>query len=306
MYQEDGAAVRSPLEAPNTYEVTTGVAGLDDGVTWLAVISGKVLVSVDAGCNWDDAGSLPDGDWRLVAAGDRIYAFDGAAGNVALSEDIGVSWTSKPAGGPFVGAAVDHTLPNRLAAIFAGGLGVSVDAGDTWTIAGTAPAGPTTMVAGDVLASNFDVAVVGGPEGAWRTSDGGATWTQAFDEGSVTAIITHPDDSNVMFAQATSDDTATIYRTSDAGGDWAKQVDSSQVVLQDEARLWGVPGNVLRAISTSGPVHNDNTDSDGVNLYIVTAGEGTRTTYVGGWSHISQVTFGADRWIAAVDATAAR
>lgn len=306
MYQETGAAVRSPLETPNTYEVTSGVAGMDDGLTWLAVVSGQVMISTDAGCNWDDAGSLPDGDWRLVSAGDRVYAFDGAAGAVALSEDLGVTWLSKSAGAAFVGAAVDPTLPNRLGVVFAAGLGISVDGGDSWTIAGTAPAGPSSLAAGDVLASNMDVAVLGGPEGAWRTTDGGATWTQVFTEGAVTAIVTHPDDSEVLFAQATAEGTPTIYRTSDGGGDWARQVDGSQVVLQDEARLWGVPGNPLQALSTSGPVHNENTDSDGVNLYIVTAGEGTRTTYVGGWSHISQVAFGSDRWIAAVDATTAR
>ncbi len=305
MYQDDGSTVRSPLESPNPTDVTTGVAGpLGDDRTYAAVIDGRVLLSVDGGCNWEAQGALGSGDWRLRAAGERIYAFDMRSTAGARSDDGGLSWTPFDAGEAFIGLpVVDPFDPTRLRGLQSRGVVTTADGGDTWTAGAGLPGTLGTPADGDLSATNLEIAVVGGSGGAWRTSDAGGTWLPIIEDAAVTALAIHPDDPAVFFAQSTDGEgVRTISRSADSGGTWARQVDSTQIELSVEPELWPVPGNPLRALAAYGPVYNENTESDGVNLYIVTGGEGTRSIFVGTWFHIHQFAFGGDRWVAAVDA----
>ncbi|MFN7142787.1 MAG: WD40/YVTN/BNR-like repeat-containing protein [Myxococcota bacterium] len=308
MYQEGGNTVRSPLETPDDHSVTTGVAGpLGDDRTYLAAIDGVAHRTVDGGCNWERVGTLPSGTWRLYGAGSRVYAFDADSASGARSDDGGGTWTAFETGERFVGQpVVDASNPDRVRGLQTRGVVTSTDGGDTWEVGNVLPSGLGAPQDGDLLSSALDTAVVGGSNGAWRTTDAGATWAPVMPEVSVTAVAIHPDDGAVIFAQSSEDGVRTISRSADGGGTWARQVDSAQVDLGDEPHLWPVLGNTSKALATKGFVHNTNTDSDGVNLYVITAGEGTRTVFVGTWYHIHQVAFGEDRWMAAVDAVAGR
>lgn len=309
MYQDGGATLRSPVDPPTPADAAYGIAGpLGDDRTYLAVGLGRTMLSVDGGCNWEAQGSLGDGAWRLRAAGTRVYAFDTASSTGALTDDFGLTWTPFDTGETFVGVpVVDPADPARLWGVQARGLVSSTDAGATWSVDAALPDTLPTPADADVFAADPAIAVVGGLAGAWRTTDGGATWLPILTEAAVTALVIHPDDAAVLFAQTTDGDgVRTISRSADAGAVWARQVDSDQVALGDAPELWPVPGNPLQALAAYGPVYNENVGADGLNLYIVTAGEGTRTFFVGTWFHLHQVAFGEERWLAAVDAISGR
>lgn len=304
LYQEGGDAIRTPTEMPATPLSATGVAGpLGDDRTYVAVVDGRAAQTVDGGCNWDDAGSLPDSEWALLGAGARVYAFDRASASMSRSDDLGMTWASLDSGEPFIGLpSVDPANPEHLRGVQARGVVDSADGGTTWTVGAALPAELTSPSTAAVLASALDTAVVGGTNGAWRTTDAGVGWTPIATD-TVVAITIHPEDALSLFAHTVdAEGVRRISRSADGGGTWAPQVDSSQIVLTDASALWPVPGNTSQVLSSAGPVYNENTESDGVNLYIVTAGAGTATKFLGNWFHIHQITFGGDRWVAAMDA----
>jgi hypothetical protein len=308
LYQDDGSTVRSPIETPTTADLATGVAGpVIDDRTYVAALGASTIRSYDGGCNWETGGTLPTGDWRLLGAGARVYAFDATAARGAWSEDAGLTWTPFDTVEPFIGLpVVDAGDPSRLRGLQSRGIVTSSDGGDTWSVGAALPAELATPAAGGLLSTNLDLAIIGGATGAWRSQNAGVSWTQVLT-GDVRAAVFHPDDTAVLFAQETDDaGVATVLRSADSGATWARVVDSSQIELASAPSLWPVPGNPLQALSAFGPRYNENTASTGVNLYLITGGEGTRTTFVSGWTGIRQLAFGGDRWVAAADATAAR
>ncbi|MDP2304504.1 MAG: hypothetical protein Q8P18_00585 [Pseudomonadota bacterium] len=304
LYQEDGNVVRSPLESPNATKITTGVAGpLGDDRTYVAVTDGRAIQTVDGGCNWEDVGNLPSGDWRLLGAGARVYAFDTLTSSGARSDDFGGSWSAFDAGEPFLGGTpvVDPADPARLRGLQSRGVVTSTDAGETWTAGAALPPGATNPADADVFSTNLDVAVLGAASGAWHTADAGASWTPIGTD-AVSAIALHPDDPAVLFATTTNTEAVTtVSRSADSGLTWSRLVDSSQVTLPTGPVLWPVPGDSLQVLSAFGSIYNENTEVDGLNLYVITGGAGTRTVFVGTFFHLNQLAFGADRWVAAVD-----
>ena len=308
LYQDGGDTVRSPTDTPNGYEVTTGVAGpLGDDRSYLAIVSGQAIFSADAGCNWEERTRLPaTGTWRLVSARSRVYAFDSATASGARTDDLGLTWSSFSTGEAFTGLpSADPADSGRLRGVQARGVVTSTDGGDTWSVTAPLPDGATGPTDATVAASDTNILLLGSSAGAWRTSDGGGTWDPIGTDAIIATAI-HPDDASVFFVQSSSSGTTTLWRTENRGDDWGRLTDSAQLSLAADARLWPVPGNTSQVLSAYGPRYNENTDSDGVNLYVVEAGTGTHTLFIGTWFHIHQVTFGADRWVAGVDAVATR
>ncbi len=309
LYQEDGNTVRSPLETPNNTDVTTGVAGpLGDDRTYVAVVSGRAIRTEDGGCNWERMGSLPAGEWKLLGAGARVYAFDTLSSAGARSDDFGASWSAFDAVEAFVGGipVVDDADPARLRGLQARGVVTTSDGGETWSAGAALPTGASVLGDSDVFPGNLDIAVLGAANGAWYTNNAGTSWTSIGTD-AVSAIAIHPDDADVVFATTTdAEAVTTVSRSADSGATWSRLTDSTQVALPTTPALWPVPGDSTRALSAFGPVYNENTESDGVNLYVMQNGEGTRTVFVGTWFHLHQITFGADRWVAAMDAVPAR
>ncbi|MDP2316016.1 MAG: sialidase family protein [Pseudomonadota bacterium] len=306
LYQDNGNTIRSPIETPNEYEITTGVAGpLGDDRTYVALVNGRALQTVDGGCNWEEGGSVPSGDWKLLGAGARVYAFDTLTSSGARSDDFGLTWTAFDAVEAFVGGlpVIDAADPARLRGLQSRGVVTSSDGGETWSVGATLPLDASSLADADLSPGNLDIAVLGAATGSWYSNNAGVSWTPIGPD-AVSAIAVHPDDAAVLFATTTNaeDGITTVSRSADSGASWARLVDSSQVSLPALPALWPVPGNPLQALTAFGPVFNENTESDGVNLYVVTGGTGTRTVFVGTWFHINQITFGGDRWVAAVDA----
>lgn len=307
MYTEDGASVHAPTEAPDPEKRTTGIAGpLTDGLTWLAVEEGRVYRSDDAGCNWDDVGTLPVGvAWQLLAAGDRVYAFDLASGDGARSDDRGLSWSPFDAGGAFLDLPVaSHTDGTFLRGVQARGVVSSYDGGDTWTVTGALPDGTPRRAA--VSAATPDRVVVSTDLGVWTSPTGGGSW-QDVTAGLTTdatvpgvaggPVAVHPDDEQVLFA--ISEDGGgvwTLHRSADYGATWTRMADSDQVTLDGASPLWPLPGAPTRVLSAYG----SSVDDFGLDLYLSEQGVGTRTLHISSYYGMTGMSFGADRWIASV------
>ena len=175
-------------------------------------------------------------------------------------------WTPiGPAGGMVTGLAVDSRAPNVVFATTSGGFFRSTDVGSSWTVSNDGlrdahlqslvVAGGTVYVAGDDGVSRSDdqglhfrrlataptlaTALAAGPganptlyaaginAGAWRSDDGGTTWT-AINEGLevnqphpaavIHAFLVHPRRPNLLWAGSEFG----IYRSVNGGGRWAR------------------------------------------------------------------------------------
>lgn len=304
IYEDDGATIRSPEESPDDSTVATGVAGPVGGeYGYLAVEDGRVLRSEDGGCSWGHVGNLPaSGDWALLAAGDRVYAFDRASADGARTDDLGGSWSTFSVGGVPLGLpTVADDDPQRLRAVTAEGVWTSTDGGDAWSASGALPAEAGTVTAAAVGASDLDVVVLGAATGVWLSRNAGASWEARSTTGAATSVAVHPDDASVLFAQFPEEDgTVALWRSADAGADWTRLVDETQITMGAAMPLWPLPGATGSVVTAYGPVEN-NDGEPSLALYVSAEGEGTHTTRVTLYFHLHQLAFGADRWVAAVD-----
>jgi photosystem II stability/assembly factor-like uncharacterized protein len=98
----------------------------------------------------------------------------------------------------------------------------------TMTFAGWSSSGPTGGRIATVVVAPSDPAIVwaGNAAGAFRSTDGGATWASV--GGSlldVEYLAVHPADANKAWAATGSVDAARLYRTSDGGATWIDSTD---------------------------------------------------------------------------------
>ncbi len=313
LYQDDGTTVRAPVDPPTAATRGTGVAGPLDasGLVWAAVVNGQVLTSQDAGCNWTAVGNLPStGDWALrgaaTADGTRLLAIDRASSAVAWSTDLGVSWTTGDAGGSFVGVPrLDASDALHVVGVQARGVVESTDGGASWQVVGALPIDGAGVHGADADAANLDVVFIGGAGGAWVTQDGGAGWSQVLDLPSTRAVAMGLEGRMWAVARGTDgllgiwSSDGTTADTAGALPDWQRVLDEAIAPLSEDARLWPIPSDPGRALSSFGPTTNASGDP-AVNLYLLEAGAGSRTVRVGTFTGIQDVAFGADRWFAAV------
>lgn len=297
-------ATHTPDKAPSDSDKTTSVAGpMGDGTSYVLVEAGKVRISEDEGCNWSERGSLPSGgDWDLVAAGSRIWAFDRASASGAHSDDEGLNWSSTTLPDPPVGeATVDPASADRVRVVTRSGVVTTEDAGASWYPAGELPAA-FVVEAAAVAAADLDLVLVGGPTGLQYSATGGQSWTDLsanFTEPvAITGLAVSPTDASSWYASGVGPDGGVILRSLDRGDSWSTVTEESSVVeLGDAPPVWAVAGDAAMVVSASA-------DADGVNLYVVTAGVGTEKVGVGTYLGITDVAATADHVLASVHAVA--
>jgi hypothetical protein len=315
LYQQDATLVRTPAEPPGAAEVGSAVAGpLDsEGLSWRAIVGGRVLASEDAGCSWAPLGTIAGGaDWALRAGGGsdapRLYAFDRNSGSLARSTDAGASWTALDAGESFLGVPqVDPSNGDVLRGVQPRGVVTSADGGESWQLSGALPAGERAPAHAAVAPGLLDTIWVAGPGGAWRSQDGGAAWTRTYEAGDGDHVAIAADDPTRVWLLAYAANGLLATWTTGEGGDtpsgrllnWDRALDEAQAPLTAKARIWPIPGSPGRALAAHGPVENSSGDA-AVNVYVMEAGVGTRTVRVGTFVGVNDLAFGEDRWIAAV------
>lgn len=173
---------------------------------------GSVWESADSGTSWSRLGQVaPGGNIRAAAFNaDSTEIFAAVANRgVFLSTDGGASWTQ-------TGEGLPHGNPYDIAAH-------PTDPEVAWVAMGVGPQVGDTFVAG----------------GIWKTTDGGATWTDANNGISIVAnpsvgntgsfhqIVVAPSDPNRLYTSNVAPGQAAIYRSDDGGESWSVIADGT-------------------------------------------------------------------------------
>lgn len=243
-----------------------------DGRTVIGGSSDTLMMSVDRGRTWRDAGArrLPTGTWRgtgfsgLVAnhvvfnpaqpGSMFLSAMD--SGNLLRSED-GSSWTRPTASWDNYGGGYDVAVGGAAGTVVYtvlgqsgtfNGLGVSTNTGRTWTerAGGDLPArGSRGVSRGSVAVGSADgtVAYAVLPNGkVYKTTNTGATWSVDFCGSRAYAVAVAPDFKTVYVSTDSG-----LY-LGDEAGHYTLQVESPAKLRRLVAR----PGRLLYAVGELG------------------------------------------------------
>ncbi len=218
----DGQVLRSADGGATWSPVLSGATDLlrpaDDPGSLLAAREGSLAVSDDGGETWSE--QSPVGTWLAEGPSGTIHALDGA-GTIRVSIDGGRSWTISGATGltPLDGS------PQAFAAAPALLVGTEVDlyrSADEGTSFAPGDTGiDLRFVNAVAVHPRAPARMLAATSAAYRTTDGGATWTRAAETstgGTLGAVAYEPD--NPRDAYAAADETA--YRSSDGGRSWAQ------------------------------------------------------------------------------------
>lgn len=302
--EDDEWSVHFPDTAPDGVTKTTGVGGpLLDGESYAAIFGGRLLISSDAGCNWDDQGGvLPStGDWRIFTANGTLYAFDRASSAGAFSEDDGASWTATDASEPFIGLPVaDPSIPGKLRGVQARGVVSTDDRGVNWYVSGTVPAGTVTGAA--VWSGGLDSIIVATVDGVSVSRTGGNSWDEAgaalIAAGIAPArVAIHPSNADQLWVSGTDDNGGIIESSADGGTTWSLVAAQRNIDLDLSAELWPDPNEADVLLS-----HFDSAEGDGTVVMYRLFGGNIESHKVSTYRGMSDIAFLDDGgWIAGVD-----
>lgn len=126
--------------------------------------------------------------------------------------DGGVTWNAQSAGGGLF-MTVDPTDPNVVYSTFVG-VEKSVDGGETWEGASEG-LGDALIFSLAINPFHSNVLFVGtNGDGAFRSSDGGASWTPLDIDGTVWGMLVDPSDGNIVYAGSNGNG---VYKSTDGG-----------------------------------------------------------------------------------------
>ena len=199
--------VLTATQGPNPQFTSIVVHPLTPTLVYAGTQTDKyVYRSQDGGETWDDV--LDDRGYRLaIDPPSTIYATDDWQ-ELAKSESLGDpgTWITRVGGiftpGIMEAIAVDSTTtPGTLyLGLRDNGIYTSADGGLTWAAGNagiTATTEPLDIALDPQNRATFFVAT--GPDGGWRTTDGGATWTRPIG-GHVSAFAVHPQNTAIVYA----------------------------------------------------------------------------------------------------------
>lgn len=300
--------VHYPKEAPDGVKRTTGVAGpIGDDRTMALVQDGDIFRSTDGGCDWEEAGSLPeDGTWQLVAAGSRLYAFDQVQTRGARSDDLGDSWTPFNPSELFRGLpVVADSDPAWIRGVGQTSVISSNDGGDSWSSTGNLPESAAGVNWASISAGDLDVIAVGAGNGVFTSVTGGLSWDdhtaglEGADVGTVYVpkVALSPDDANVLFALSSGPDAVySVSRSPDLGASWTLLGDSDGFGLGPRSGMWAIPGDPQSVLT-----HYIDTDPDfPLQIHLSTLGTGTHTVRTAQYQQLTNIAFNAELWVASV------
>jgi photosystem II stability/assembly factor-like uncharacterized protein len=199
--------------------------------------------TTDGGATWHVVSTTPGSYFNLVAfdaatstlyaSGDLGPSQDPASGPLFESTDDGATWV--PIGRGFPNSATANFVfdPNHAGTIYASyvqlswsgappvfGLVQSTDGGETWNA--IPPPVPGSFILSLAVDANSTLYVTYRSEGAFKSGDGGATWsvvkaTPAIVD--VPAMAVDPGQAHVLYAAAGDNG---VFRSSDGGAHWTQ------------------------------------------------------------------------------------
>jgi photosystem II stability/assembly factor-like uncharacterized protein len=215
----DGAITWGP-DIISNWNVTTVKYFNNASTIFRGQDDGRIWRSTDGGVNWSQVGGNILGYVTAMAfKGSNGIAVDNYCA-IAWSHDGGASWTNVPntALCGNIGALTHIDMPTGTVA-YAGGVNNhlfrSADGGQTWTAITTLPAAFDDMRGLSFV--DDQVGFVCGTGGLLKTTDGGATWTDAAVGliGPVTDVFAV--NANLVFVGS---DGNKIFRSTDGGASW--------------------------------------------------------------------------------------
>jgi len=219
---------------------------------YIASLGGGVLKSADGGATFV---AINNGLASLVVASlamapnDPNLAYAGTGSGIYKTVDGGATWSVT--GEPVLPLtlAMDPTNPNILYAGFNGDLQKTTDGGDTWlSVAGGLGNPQVFSLAIDPSDPNVVYAGTTGA-GAFKTTDGGISWTPLDVDSTVWSLLVDPDDGNVVYAGSNGNG---VFKSTDAGASFVRI---------------GSPGvGVVLALARSGDRLYAGTASQGVSV----------------------------------------
>jgi photosystem II stability/assembly factor-like uncharacterized protein len=212
-------AWRSVGPAPPAIEAAIA-AHAPSHTIYIGSLGGGVLKSTDGGITF---AAVNNGlDWPTIssmamAPNDPNVVYVGAQfGGVYKTTDGGATWNATGGGGAAVALVMDPANPNILYSgqAPAGGVLKTVDGGDTWLPATNGMGNPAVFsLAIDPGDPNVVYAGTAG-EGAFKSTDGAASWTALTVDSTVWSLLVDPTNSNTVYAGSNGNG---VYKSTDAG-----------------------------------------------------------------------------------------
>ncbi|MCW2972740.1 MAG: hypothetical protein JWN72_1013, partial [Thermoleophilia bacterium] len=282
-----------------------GVSAPSDLVVWMVGSAGRIVQSIDGGCNW---ASQPSGTGqRLNGVSAPTTTIAWAAGNngvIIKTTNGGATWSNQPSSTTQDLLEISAASTNVAWAVGKGGtIEATTNGGATWVD----QVSPTNMELRSVRAVSTTVAWAAGKnEAILRTTNGGATWVQvssgSTDLESIAAI-----DANTAWAVGQN---GLIMKTTNGGASWAnigppaggggvrlRAVDfvdaSNGWITGDNGTIWRTTNGgatwVAQVSPTTGAIHGLDARSTTLAFGSATAGDGLKYT-VGGLGNFGWVT----------------
>jgi len=214
---------------------------------YLAAYGGGVFKSVDNGdtfqpANTGLAGALSVATLAMASHNPNLV-YAGTEAGIYKTVDGGASWQPTSESGLALALAIDPTNPDVLFAGFNGGLRKTTNGGATWANAASGLGVPQVFSLA-IDPSNPQVVYAGTTgQGAFKSFNGGATWTPLVIDSTV-SILVDPYDSNVVYAGTNGKG---VFKSTDAGATFAPVGSPDVGVVNALARS----GDALYAATTT-------------------------------------------------------
>lgn len=252
----EGGLVRRTSDGGSSWSAATSISAqnLTDvafgapGVAWAVGSAGAIYRTSDGGATWAaQASGITTRLTSVAAASSSVAWAVGVGGTILATRDGGATWTAPSSG--TVEDLVDVTAGTATSAVAVGTFGamrVTVD-GTSWSGPTTPPTGTQPYAAVAALDETSYLAgnIYGG---AFRSTDGGVTWTSSPNIGSDLASLDATGDGSTVFASTyfdsvgVSTDGGRTFAWSGAGGSWggiaAVAVDEhTAFIAHDDGRI---------------------------------------------------------------------
>jgi photosystem II stability/assembly factor-like uncharacterized protein len=254
------------------------VSDPDTGTMLVGGTGGGILRSTNGGRTfaWSNEGLTSLTIFSLLmdhTAPATVYA--GTISGIHKSTNGGLTWQNLP--GSSLGAVVMVMDPSNHDTLYAGnspngGVTRSLDGGATWTALNNGLGSPAVFALA-IDPRNPQVLYMGtAGAGAWKTVNGGQSWSPLTIDTSVWSMLVDPEDSSVVYAGTNG---SGVYRSDDGGGSFHRvgSPDNGVVYALAKAagRLYAGTGNGGASVSLDGGHSWRNTgaaDSQGLALSV--------------------------------------